>query len=294
MAEQFTGTVEILDTASNITITFEGENADISAGGNGRDGDIVLNDGAGNERVRVASPTGTITIKSSAGQVRLRLDGNGGNVWLGGNGADGDLVLFRSDGDNTTLKQATVHLDAQGGNGWFGGKGSDGDLVLFPSSADDINNLSQATIHLDAQSGDIKLSNADCAEEFDVSEPCQIEPGTVMVFDREGRLQPSNRAYDKKVAGVVSGAGDYRPGIVLDQKPAQEDRIPISLVGKVYCKVNSDYAPIEVGDLLTTSPTPGYAMKADDPLLAFGAVIGKALRDLQDGQGLIPILVAIQ
>jgi len=49
-----------------------------------------------------------------------------------------------------------------------------------------------------------------------------------------------------------------------------------------------------VGDLLTTSPTPGHAMRADDPGRAFGAVLGKALRPLADGQGLVPILVALQ
>lgn len=294
MAEQFTGTVEILDNASNITITLEGDNADIFTGGYGRDGDIILKDGAGNERIRFASQKGTITIKSIAGQVRLSMDGGGGNVWLGGNGADGDLVLFRSDGDNTTLKQATIHLDGQGANAWLGGKGSDGDLVLFPSSADDINDLSQATIHLDAQSGDIRLSNSDCAEEFDVSELSESEPGTVMVLDHGERLQQSTKAFDKRVAGVVSGAGDYRPGIVLDKKPTQANRIPLALVGKVYCKVDAEYSPVQVGDLLTTSPTPGHAMKADDPLKAFGAVIGKALRGLEHGQDLIPILVALQ
>jgi hypothetical protein len=62
----------------------------------------------------------------------------------------------------------------------------------------------------------------------------------------------------------------------------------------VYCKVDAQYSPIEVGDLLTTSPTPGHAMKADDPLKAFGTVIGKALRPLSEGQGLIPILIALQ
>ena len=35
-------------------------------------------------------------------------------------------------------------------------------------------------------------------------------------------------------------------------------------------------------------------MKAGDPLLAFGAVLGKALRRLKSGRGLIPILVALQ
>jgi hypothetical protein len=65
-------------------------------------------------------------------------------------------------------------------------------------------------------------------------------------------------------------------------------------MGKVFCKVDASYAPIVVGDLLTTSPTGGYAMKAVDPLRAFGTVIGKALRPLQKGRGLIPILVALQ
>jgi hypothetical protein len=71
-------------------------------------------------------------------------------------------------------------------------------------------------------------------------------------------------------------------------------RVPIALIGKVYCKVDAQYAPIEVGDLLTTSPTPGHAMKAEDPLQAFGSVIGKALRSLANGQGLLPVLVALQ
>jgi len=58
--------------------------------------------------------------------------------------------------------------------------------------------------------------------------------------------------------------------------------------------VDAQYSPIEVGDLLTTSPTPGHAMKADDPLKAFGAVIGKALHPLQVGQAVLPTLIALQ
>ena len=104
----------------------------------------------------------------------------------------------------------------------------------------------------------------------------------------------SQRAYDKRVAGVVSGAGDYKPGIVLDKQQSESHRQPIALVGKVYCKVDAQYGAIEVGDLLTTAPTLGHAMKASDPLKAFGAVIGKALRPLKEGQGLIPILIALQ
>jgi hypothetical protein len=142
--------------------------------------------------------------------------------------------------------------------------------------------------------GDVRLANADCAEDFDVSGAVKVEPGTVMVLEHEGVLSESQRAYDKRVAGVISGAGDYKPGIVLDKQQTSGNRQPIALMGKVFCKVDARYGAIDVGDLLTTSPTPGHAMKTSDPFKAFGAVIGKALRPLKDGQGLIPILIALQ
>lgn len=142
--------------------------------------------------------------------------------------------------------------------------------------------------------GDIRLANADCAEDFDICDGERVDPGTVMVLGDGGKLQCSQTAYDKRVAGVISGAGDYKPGIVLDKQQSQHGRKPVALLGKVFCKVDAQYGAIETGDLLTTAPTPGHAMKAVDPLKAFGAVIGKALRPLAEGQGLIPILIALQ
>jgi hypothetical protein len=143
--------------------------------------------------------------------------------------------------------------------------------------------------------GDINLTNAaDCAEDFNIGTHGTIEAGTVMVLGREGALFPSQRAYDKCVAGVISGAGDLKPGIVLDKQQSESNRQPIALLGKVYCKVDAQHGNIEIGDLLTTSPTPGHAMKAQDRARAFGSVIGKALRPLAEGQGLIPILIALQ
>jgi hypothetical protein len=142
--------------------------------------------------------------------------------------------------------------------------------------------------------GDIRLLNADCAEDFDISEIEKIEPGTVMVLNREGALERSHRAYDQKVAGVISGAGDFKPAITLDKRPSAATRLPKALLGKVFCKVDAQHAPIEIGDLLTTSPTPGHAMKVGDPSKAFGAVIGKALRSFVAGQGIIPILVGLE
>jgi hypothetical protein len=145
-----------------------------------------------------------------------------------------------------------------------------------------------------AVGGDILLANADCAEDFDVSSASSAEPGTVMVVGEDGVLQPSTQAYDKCVAGVISGAGSYKPGLILDKQPSSTNRAPVALLGKVCCHATAEYGAIEVGDLLTTSPIPGHAMKASDPARAFGAVIGKALCSLREGHGLIPILIALQ
>jgi len=146
-------------------------------------------------------------------------------------------------------------------------------------------------------SGDVRLINADCAEEFTVipdgpDDP--IEPGTVMVLAENGSVRQCAHPYDKRVAGVVSGAGSYRPAIILDRQPDGAKRKPLALMGKVYCKVDASLGPVEIGDLLTTSETAGHAMKAGDPTRAFGAVLGKALQALQEGCGMIPILVALQ
>jgi len=141
---------------------------------------------------------------------------------------------------------------------------------------------------------DIVLSNADCAEEFDVAALAGAGPGTIMVIGDDGALHPSSQPYDRRVAGVVSGAGDYRSALVLDRRASSRPRSPVALVGKVCCKVDAQHEPVNVGDLLTTSPTPGHAMRATDRDRAFGAVIGKALQPLTSGRGLIAILVALQ
>jgi hypothetical protein len=153
--------------------------------------------------------------------------------------------------------------------------------------------------------GDIILQNADCAEDFDIVED-NVESGTVMVLTENSSLKSSHQEYDKKVAGVISGAGGYKPAFVLnritqslnenqsDKNLNNKKRLPIALMGKVYCKVDARQAAIEIGDLLTTSSTKGYAMKVEDPMKAFGAVIGKALGSIKEGLGMIPVLVTLR
>jgi hypothetical protein len=59
-------------------------------------------------------------------------------------------------------------------------------------------------------------------------------------------------------------------------------------------KADASFGAIKVGDLLTTSTNPGYAMKAGRKGASVGAVIGKALASLDSGTGTIPILVTLR
>ena len=115
-----------------------------------------------------------------------------------------------------------------------------------------------------------------------------------MILDEVcGALRPCRWSYDRRVAGVVSGAGEYRPALVLDRRPGQTGRVPIALLGKVCCKVDATHGPVEVGDLLTI----GYAGPCDAgrrPGSGVRAVIGKALGSFAQGRGLVPVLVALQ
>jgi hypothetical protein len=136
---------------------------------------------------------------------------------------------------------------------------------------------------------------ADLAEPFQMKEEV-LEKGSVVVIDAEhpGRLRRSSRAYDRRVAGVVSGANGINPGIALHQEGALEGGQNVALTGRVYVQADASSGAIEPGDMLTTSDIPGYAMKVSDQARAQGAVIGKAMSPLPDGKGMVLVLVTLQ
>jgi hypothetical protein len=96
-------------------------------------------------------------------------------------------------------------------------------------------------------------------------------------------------------AGVISGAGGVRPGLLMRQPGTLADGDhAVALTGRVYCNVDATAAPIEPGDLITTSDTPGHGMKVTDHGKALGAIIGKAMTGLDRGRGQILVLVSLQ
>jgi hypothetical protein len=137
---------------------------------------------------------------------------------------------------------------------------------------------------------------SDLAEPFAISDPAHTPKGTVMVIDhqRPGQLRVSSQPYDKRVAGVISGAGGLNPGVTIAQEGLTDKGAPVALSGRVYTLADTCNGPIQAGDLLTTSATRGHAMKVTDYAQAQGAIIGKAMGNLTEGKGLVLVLVTLQ
>ena len=139
---------------------------------------------------------------------------------------------------------------------------------------------------------------SDLSEKFNIqAHDDEITPGMVVSIapQKPGMLQISNEAYDKKVAGIVSGAGGVNPGMLMAQKDSAADgTTPIALTGRAYCLADASEGSIEPGDLLTTSNTPGHAMKVRDYGKAQGAILGKAMTSLARSKGLVLVLVTLQ
>ncbi len=158
-------------------------------------------------------------------------------------------------------------------------------------------------------SGDVWVSNncsvatltirggADLAEPFKMSESSESIPqGAVVVIDAQnpGRLKMSDSPYDTRVAGVVSGANGVNPGIQMHQDGMIEGGENVSLSGRVYVQADTSNGAIQPGDMLTTSSTPGHAMRVSDHARAAGAILGKAMTGLSEGKGMVLVLVTLQ
>jgi hypothetical protein len=140
---------------------------------------------------------------------------------------------------------------------------------------------------------------SDLAEPFNVSSKYgAVDHGMVVTInaDLPGQLQVATDAYDRKVAGVISGANDLSPGMVMKSEGDvhADGSHNVALTGRVWAWCDANYGAIEPGDRLTTSCTPGHAMKVTDNERAIGAAIGKAMTPLTEGRGLVLVLVQPQ
>lgn len=173
------------------------------------------------------------------------------------------------------------------GDGFFSGKLGIG--TITPSTALQV--VGETTTNVINITG-----GSDLSEQFKVSS--DAKPGMVVCIDpaNPGQLKTSSKAYDKTVAGVISGAGGLQTGMKMGQQGSIADGShPVALSGRVYVNVDAARGAVQPGDMLTTSNTPGYAMAVKDHAKAQGAVIGKAMTGLKAGQkGLVLVLITLQ
>ncbi len=122
------------------------------------------------------------------------------------------------------------------------------------------------------------------------------QPGDLMAIDRAGKrsLTLTSEPYSTSVAGIYS----TKPGVLASpygvDDPRVSTEVPLAVVGIVPCKVTAENGPIQAGDLLVASSTPGHAMRGTDRNRMFGAIVGKALESLSGDKGVIQVLVMMQ
>lgn len=136
----------------------------------------------------------------------------------------------------------------------------------------------------------------DYADVFELSSRDEIIPGTVVSMAPDGSgLEPSQTSYDKRVVGVISGAGGLNPGMRVGSRQDGSTDLPVAMSGQVYVRVCNEGGKIEVGDLLVASSTLGIAMAGRDETRLTGSVVGKALEPWNDEhEGSIRMLVVVR
>ncbi len=273
------GTLSVRNKLGNETIYLWGRNSQDNSGGQ-----IGLKKSNGTETVTInadANGGPSMVLRNGAGEV---------NLWgYSYENEEGTLSVRNKFGNETIYLWGRNSQDSNGGQ--IGLK----------------NNIGVQTITLNADhNGEGRITTqvlqitggSDLSEQFNVNEDgLALEPGMVVSIDPEnpGELRISDRAYDATVAGVISGAGGVKPGMLMGQTGSVADGDhPVALTGRVYCHVDAGFGAIKPGDLITTSDTPGHGMKVSDPARAQGTILGKAMTSLESGRGLVLVLVSLQ
>ena len=108
--------------------------------------------------------------------------------------------------------------------------------------------------------------------------------------------QAADRTFqnDRLVRHFLQKAGGIPYGIKMGQGSDLDGETPVAMTGRVYARCTTENGPVLPGDLLTTASLEGHAMRATDEERSFGAVIGKAMSSLDEGTGMVLVLVNLQ
>jgi hypothetical protein len=292
------GSISVRSTNGSTRVLIDG----LSTSGGG---EVSVNDFDGTKTVQLlgsGTAGGSLNLFNSDGAVRASMTGSsssGGYLYLYAN--DGSASIL-ADGDSGGAGYISVRNNVGSSRVVIDGETTSGGGGVYLYNAAGASTISL----LGDSSGEGRIvtqvlqitGGSDLSEQFDIKAiHDELKAGMIVSIDPEnpGRLLTSTRAYDKTVAGVVSGAGGVKPGMMMGQQgTAADGKHPVALTGRVYCWVDAANGAVQPGDMITTSDTPGHGMKVTDHNRAQGAIIGKAMSSLASGRGLVLVLVSLQ
>ena len=240
----------------------------------------------------------------------FHLDGNSAALYIGANGNEGDIPgsrrrwprrvhdgrrdgrrctsapkATRATSASATATVATSSTSTAATPADMGGSGNEGDVSVHNDAGD-------VTIHLDGGSGDIKLLGADLAEDF--ASATEIEPGSVVVAvgARRGRGGGQAPATGASSAWPPAPAAAFRRSGSA-HGPARS-AVRSALAGRVYCKADAALRADRARRPPDHLDDRGHAMRVEDPAAAPARSSARRLAQLERGEGLIPVLLALR
>jgi hypothetical protein len=233
-----------------------------------------------------------------------------GNTISGASGID---VLIDSDADDpdggTTAAFEVRHATNTGTQGLFRVR-ENGNLEQLGTTlaGSQVFDLAEyfPTDQQDLEPGDVVSARRGAVPGLVARADVPMDPAVVGVVTTSPAIILGGAFSDETYFGEMTAAaerlereGDAHGARVLREQIALEvaslPRVAVALAGRVPVKVTTENGPIEVGDLLTASSTPGRAMRfVPGQREPDGVIIGKALQSLHAGSGTVLMLVVAQ
>lgn len=255
-------------------------------------GDVLTKSGSATQvagSFAIASATAATASTAAVNSASLQLRGS---AWDAGSAHDVSMSLQTSVNainDYRLSVMNTSGTEVASVNGL-------GDLAISGKFYPSDRGASQSSkyIYYDGSSGsggDFMRTNAsgwgtgsyDFAEMF--PSPDSLVAGEVVVFGDASQQvkRAGGETYSPKIAGIVS----TRPGFLAGTNTPGS--VPVALAGRVPTFVSSENGPINIGDPVTTSSHPGYAMKATEA----GPIVGYAAEAFSGSTGSIVVYVNV-